>query len=190
MNLKTMEFHPLTKERWDDFEELFGKHGAYGGCWCMWWRVTRREFEQNQGAGNRAAMQAIVESGEVPGILAYADGQAVGWCSVAPRENYASLNRSHVLKRLDDVPVWSIVCFYIGKGHRGQGVAQALIKAAVDYARRQGGKVVESYPTQPKSERVPPVSSFMGLPKLYANVGFVEVARPSQSKVIMRYTIE
>lgn len=104
-----LEFHPLTRERWSDFEELFGERGAYGGCWCMWWRLTRREFEQQQGEGNRQAMKAIVESVQVPGILAYAAGEPVGWCSVAPREHYGSLNRSPVLKRLDDTPVWSIV---------------------------------------------------------------------------------
>ena len=105
-----MEFHPLTAERWADFEELFGPKGAYGGCWCMWWRLSRREFEDQQGEGNRRAMKAIVESGHVPGILGYLDGKPVAWCSVSPREQYASLNRSRILKRIDDTPVWSIVC--------------------------------------------------------------------------------
>ncbi|MBW8011685.1 MAG: GNAT family N-acetyltransferase [Chloroflexi bacterium] len=190
MIMKTLEFHPLSKERWPDLEELFGKRGAYGGCWCMWWRETRREFEELQGEGNRKAMQAIVDSGEVPGILAYSEGQAVGWCSVAPRENYASLNRSHVLKPLDDTPVWSIVCFFIGKDHRGQGIASGLIQAAIAYVRNQGGKMLEAYPTLPRSENVPPVSSFMGLPSLFTKAGFVEAARPSKSKVVMRYTIK
>jgi len=97
-----MEFHPLTPERWPDFEKLFGPRGAYGGCWCMWWRTTRSQFEKQGGEGNRRAMKNIVDSGEVPGIIAYADGQPVGWCSVAPRDSYGSLNRSPVLKRLDD----------------------------------------------------------------------------------------
>ena len=78
---------PLTAERWSDFVELFGERGAYGGCWCMWWRLTRREFEQGQGEVNRQRMKAIVDSGRIPGILAYLQGKPVGWCSVAPREH-------------------------------------------------------------------------------------------------------
>ena len=187
---RSLEFHPLTEERWADFEDLFGERGAYGGCWCMWWRLTRREFEAGQGEGNREAMHSIVSGGQVPGILAYEDGKAVGWCSVAPRESYGSLNRSPVLKRIDDKQVWSIVCFYIAKDHRRKGLARELIQAATDYVQNQGGKVVEAYPTVPKGGRAPPVSSFMGFPSIYESVGFVECARPSKSKVIMRYYIE
>jgi GNAT superfamily N-acetyltransferase len=187
---ENLSFHPLTPGRWDDFVKLFGKRGAYGGCWCMWWRTTRREFEAQAGEGNKAAIKALVDSGEVPGILAYAEGEPVGWCSVAPRKQYGSLNRSRVLKPLDDQPVWSIVCFFIAKGHQGQGIAQALIGAAVDYVRQKGGKIVEAYPTVPKSKKVPPVSSYMGFPAMFERAGFVECARPSKSRVVLRYTIE
>ncbi|HEY46868.1 MAG: hypothetical protein AMJ88_06930 [Anaerolineae bacterium SM23_ 63] len=186
----SLDFHPLIRERWADFEDLFGARGAYGGCWCMWWRLTRREFEEGQGEGNREAMHSIVSRGDVPGILAYEGGRAVGWCSVAPRETYGSLNRSPVLKRIDDKQVWSIVCFFVAKDHRHMGLVRKLIHAAIDYVRSQGGKVVEAYPSIPKGERMPPVSSFMGFPSLYESVGFVECARPSKSKVIMRYYIE
>ncbi|MFN8474883.1 MAG: GNAT family N-acetyltransferase [Anaerolineae bacterium] len=184
-----LEFHPLTPDRWGDFEALFGTRGAYGGCWCMWWRASRKEFEANQGDGNRDAMRAIVERGDIPGILAYADRKAVGWCSVAPRESYAALERSRTLKRRDDAPVWSIVCFYVAKGYRGAGVAEALAGAAVEYVRERGGAVVEAYPTVPRTGSLPPVSSYMGVPSLFERVGFVEVARPSASRAIMRYTI-
>lgn len=184
------EIQPLTPKRWNDLEKLFGERGAYGGCWCMWWRSTRSQFEKRQGAGNRLAMKELLESGEVPGILAYVDGDPVGWCSVAPRESYGSLNRSPVLKRIDDQPVWSIVCFFIDKNHRGEGITKELIQAAVEYVRTHGGTVIEAYPTQPKGKRLPPVSSFMGTPSVYEQVGFVECARPSASKVIMRYYIK
>jgi GNAT superfamily N-acetyltransferase len=185
-----LEFHPLTPARWDDFVRLFGERGAYGGCWCMWWRSTRREFEERGGEGNRRAMKAIVESGEIPGILAYGEGEPVGWCSVAPRESYGAVERSRVLKRLDDTPVWSIVCFFVEKGHRDRGMAEALIRAAVAYVQERGGKVVEAYPTPARGKRLPPVSSFMGTPAMFQRVGFVECARPSKSRVIMRYYIE
>ena len=185
----SLEFHPLTPDRWSDFEQLFGPRGAYGGCWCMWWRTSRSQFEKQGNEGNRQAMKAIVELGQVPGIIAYLDGQPVGWCSVAPRETYASLNRSHVLKRLDDKPVWSIVCFYVAKAHRGQNLALELIRGSIDYVRGQGGEIVEAYPTQPVGGRLPPVSSFMGIPAVFEQAGFVECARPSKSKVVMRYYI-
>jgi len=185
-----LEFRPLTPDRWPDFERLFGPHGAYGGCWCMWWRTSRSQFERVGNEGNRVAMKQVVDSGQVPGIIAYADGQPVAWCSVAPREQYASLNRSPVLKRLDDKPVWSIVCFFVAKEYRGRYLTAELIRGAIDYVRKQGGQIVEAYPTQPRSGRLPPVSSFMGLPAVFEQAGFVECARPSKSKVVMRYYID
>jgi GNAT superfamily N-acetyltransferase len=180
------EIHPLTPKRWPDFEALFGAHGAYGGCWCMWWRSTRREFENRKGEGNRRAMKAIVDSGKIPGLMAYLGTEPVGWCAVAPREEFSSLERSPVLKRLDDQPVWSIVCFYVAKGFRGQGIAEALIGGALDYVRSRGGSIVEAYPTPPRETPLAPVSSFMGLPAMFTRAGFVECARPSRSKWIFR----
>ncbi len=105
-----LTFHPLTPERWADFERLFGENGADDGCWCMWWRITRAQFERDKGDANKEAMRGIVSSGDAPGILAYDGKQAVGWCAVAPREVYGSLNRSRTLKPVDDRPVWSITC--------------------------------------------------------------------------------
>jgi len=184
-----LQFHPLTKQRWADFEQLLGPHGAYGGCWCMYWRLTRSEFAKGQGEGNRRAMKAIVASGRVPGILAYSAGKPVGWCAVAAREEFPSLERSRVLRRLDDKPVWSIVCFFIPRGERGRGVGGGLIRAAIDYVKKRGGKVVEAYPTLPRGRELAPVSSYMGLPDIFARAGFVECARPSEAKAIMRYVI-
>ena len=135
-------------------------------------------------------MKAIVDSGQVPGILAYLDGHAVGWCSVAPREQFASLNRSPVLKPIDDQPVWSIVCYYVDKASEGQGVSRALLRGAQKYVASKKGRIIEAYPTVPRAaQRLPPVSSFMGIPKTFAAAGFDEVARPSRAKIIMRYRI-
>jgi GNAT superfamily N-acetyltransferase len=187
---RVLETHPLTPRRWADFEELFGERGAYGGCWCMWWRISRREFEEQLGDGNRKAMKTIVESGQIPGLLFYLNGKPVAWCSIAPRDSYASLNRSRILKKLDDTPVWSLVCFFVDKEYRNQGFIQEVLRGAITYVRDQGGTVIEAYPTVPKSEKLPPVSSYMGIPAMFEKAGFVEVARPSKSKVVMRYFIE
>ncbi len=185
-----LTFQPLTYERWPDFEKLFGPRGAYGGCWCMWWRTTRAEFQEQQGEGNRRAMHEIVHGGAVPGILGYAGGQPAGWCSVAPREQYSSLNRSRVLRPLDDLPVWSLVCLFVARPFRGQSLTIALIRAAVEYAAEQGAQIVEAYPTVPRGPgKLAPVSSYLGTPTMYERAGFVECARPSQSRMIMRYFV-
>jgi GNAT superfamily N-acetyltransferase len=181
-------FLPLSKQNWNDFETLFGRHGAYGGCWCMWWRISRKEFEKQQGEGNRLAMKALVDRGECPGILAYIDQMPVGWCSVAPRKQFQSLNRSPVLKRIDQEDVWSIVCFYIAKPYRGRGMTKQLIHAAVAHVRNNAGKLVEAYPTDPRGRTsLAPMSVFMGLPGIFQGAGFKICARPSKAKVIMRY---
>jgi GNAT superfamily N-acetyltransferase len=153
-------------------------------------RISRREFEEQLGDGNRKAMKTIVESGQIPGLLFYLNGKPVAWCSIAPRDSYASLNRSRILKKLDDTPVWSLVCFFVDKEYRNQGFIQEVLRGAITYVRDQGGTVIEAYPTVPKSEKLPPVSSYMGIPAMFEKAGFVEVARPSKSKVVMRYFIE
>jgi GNAT superfamily N-acetyltransferase len=116
----------------------------------MWWRLKRSEFERQKSQGNKKALKKIVASGQVPGILAYAEGEPIGWCSLAPREDYAALERSRVLKRVDDEPVWSVVCFFIARPFRRQGVMAQLLATAVEYAREHGAKIVEGYPVEPR----------------------------------------
>jgi len=183
------EIQPLTPDRWRDLERLFGPRGAYGGCWCMYWRIARSEFQERHGEGNRRALRRIVDSGDVPGVLAYWEGEPVGWCSIAPRADFASLERSRTLKRLDDEPVWSIVCFFVHPRHRGEGLVAELIEGAVAWARSQGARVIEAYPTVPRAKTLPPVSSYMGLPGHFASAGFTEAARPSPAKAVMRRTV-
>ncbi|MCZ7573174.1 MAG: GNAT family N-acetyltransferase [Ardenticatenaceae bacterium] len=185
-----LQFRPVTAERWHDLESLFGERGACGGCWCMWWRVKRSEFEQQKGEGNRQALKTIVESGEVPGILAYAEGQPVAWCSVAPREHFPVLDRSRILKRVDEEPVWSVVCFFVARPFRGQGLMVALLRAAVDYAKAHGAQIVEGYPVEPRQDRTPDAFAWTGLASAFRKAGFVEVLRRSESRPIMRYAVQ
>jgi hypothetical protein len=115
----------VTPDRWDDLVALFGENGAYANCWCMWWRKSGAEFSRgvrNRGAGNRRAMNRLVQDGRVPGLLAYREGRPVGWVSVAPREEFGRIQRSPTLKPVDDKPVWSIVCFFMHRGEREKGV--------------------------------------------------------------------
>jgi len=89
-----LKFHPVIPERWVDLERLFGERGAYGGCWCMWWRLRRSQFDRQTAAEWKEGLKALVDSGQVPGLLAYANGEPVAWCSVGPRESYPALERS------------------------------------------------------------------------------------------------
>jgi len=184
-----LTFHPLTSALWRDFETLFGPRGAAGGCWCMWWRLTAKEFGSQKGEKNRHAMKALVDKERVPGILAFVDSTPVGWCSVAPREEFPRLQRSRVAVPIDDQPVWSVVCFFVAKSHRRSGVAIGLLKAAVDYVRERGGTMLEGYPVEPRAGCAPDVFAYQGTATLFRRAGFREVIRRSPTRPIMRFAI-
>lgn len=188
--ISDLRYHPVTPEQWKDFEALFGERGACGGCWCMWWRLKRSDFEIQKGDGNKRAMRKIIKSGEIPGLLAYKDGQPIAWCSVAPREEFSVLERSRILKRVDDKPVWSIVCFFVAKPFRRSGVTVKILEAAVQYAKEQGAKIVEGYPVEPRQEKTADVFAYTGLASAFRKAGFKEVARRSETRPIMRYFIK
>jgi GNAT superfamily N-acetyltransferase len=184
------ECHPLTPDRWADFEELFGERGACGGCWCMLWRLKRAEFERNKGAGNRLAMRELVEAGAMPGILAYLNGVPVGWCAVAPREHYPALERSRVLKKVDETPVWSVSCLFVRKDCRRKGVSVALLCGAIEFVRGRAGVIIEGYPVEPRKDDMPAVFAWTGLASAFLQAGFRECARHSETRPIMRHEIK
>jgi len=184
-----LRFTPVTKDAWEEFQALFAESGVQNGCWCMYWRVARNEFQRHYGEGNRQAIQAVVASGRTPGILAMLNGHPVGWCSVAPREEFPVLDRSSTLKRVDDQPVWSIVCFFVSKPYRRMGIIKALIEAAIAHARDNGAHIVEAYPLTPESN-YPLYERYLGFSPLFAELGFKEVARRSERKAVMRYFIQ
>lgn len=180
-------YHPVTPDRWSDLERLFGPSGACSGCWCMYWRIPRKQWSANGNRGNHEALAAIVAAGPAPGILAYAAGEPIAWCSIAPREAHAALERSRVLARVDDRPVWSITCFFVAKTYRRQGLMEQLIEAAVDYAGNQGASVVEAYPTDiGEGQKLTGSSGYMGSVQTFARTGFVEVARRGYGHLIVR----
>lgn len=183
-------FAPVTRERWDDFEALFRTDRTCNECWCMWWRRTHADFMQDHGEGNRRAMRAIVDSGAVPGIIAYDGDTPIGWCSVAPRNEFARINRSPILKPIDDEPVWSIVCFFVGRDARGRGLMRALLTAAVDHAARNGAAVVEGYPRDTAIKRFSAPDLYVGTVSLFEAEGFKEAIRRSPTRPIMRYHIK
>lgn len=184
-----LSFHAVTRKRWVDLERLFGEKGACGGCWCMSWRLSRSQFNKQKGDGNKRALKAIVDSGEIPGLLTYSDGEPIAWCSVAPREAFPALERSRVLKQVDDKKVWSIVCFFVAKPFRHKGITVELLKTAVEYINDRGGNIVEGYPVEPKQDKTPDVFAYTGLASAFRKAGFEEVIRRSETRPIMRYVI-
>jgi GNAT superfamily N-acetyltransferase len=181
----------VTPDRWDDFAAVMGPRGAYGGCWCMFWRMKRSDFSAGQGEPNREAMRGVVARGEEPGIIGYDEGKPVGWCAIAPRDETPAIGRSPVLKPVDDAPaVWSITCFYVIRGYRRQGVMMQMIKGAVEHAQSHGARIVESYPTIPKKDTIPDMYAYMGTLKAFEKAGFHEVIRRSATHPVMRFEIE
>lgn len=190
-------FKPLTQKTWNDFETLFGDRGACGGCWCMWPRLCRKDFEKKKGAGNKRSMKNLVKKKEQIGLIGYVGKEPAAWCAVAPREKYIRLNNSKVLARIDDEPVWSIPCFFVGKNFRRKGLSTEILKGVVDYCRklnkaksRNAGrkvKILEGYPTVPYTEKMPDAFAWRGIPSAFIKMGFVEAARRSKPRPIMRY---
>ncbi len=181
-----LEFNPVTPDNWADLERLFSEPGVHKGCWCMYWRVKRKEFEQNYGDDNKNCLKEIVESGQVPGIIAYYKDNPVGWCSVAPREDFPVVLRSRTLKPLDEQPAWSITCFFVTRPYRGCGLTHLLIRAAVRYAKEHGARIVEAYPVDVRAKSIQ-WDRYSGLTTTFEKEGFVEVLRRSERKPIMRY---
>lgn len=172
---------PLTPALWPAFENLFDTTGAVGQCWCMYWRIGA-EYRRREPRENQADFRHIVDEGAPPGLLAFDGDLAVGWCQLTPRDELARLERSKNLARVDQVPVWSISCFYVRRGHRRQGVTAALVDAAVERARQAGAVAVEAYPLDDSS----PSSSFTGYASTFERAGFTTVARHTPSRPIMR----
>jgi GNAT superfamily N-acetyltransferase len=174
---RDFDIAPLTPDRWADLERLFGERGATSGCWCMWWRVAAKEWQDGAGATNRQSFRRVVQAGPAPGLLAYHDGEPVGWVAVAPRTEYPRLNRSTKLKPVDDAPAWAVTCFYIDRRFRGSGVAGLLLSAAVAHARDAGATVIEGYPVDPGDGRATNASAFTGVLDMFRAAGFDEIAR-------------
>jgi GNAT superfamily N-acetyltransferase len=184
-----LTFAALSPSKFADFEHLFGPRGACAGCWCMFWKLPKKDFDILAGEGNLQIQKSLVERGETPGILAYEGEKAIGWIAVEPRSEYPRLARSRVLKPVDQADVWSVTCFFTARPHRRQGVTVELLREAVRFVASQGGKIVEGYPVEPKGNNAPAPFVYTGLPGAFLKAGFVEVARFSPTRPIFRFFI-
>lgn len=190
----TLQFHPVTPVRLPDLERFSAQHGKFRYCSCMRWRMSSADYQRSTKESRVAALTDLVCQDVPVGVLAYLDGEPVGWCSVAPRERYAALERYRALPkehwdnvpRLDAMPVWSVVCFFVDRNVRRQGVTLGLLKAAVAYAVSQGAKIVEGYPVQPGAR----LYTYMGSPATFEKSGFRDVTPSGQERQVMRYFVE
>jgi len=185
-DLSRVTFRAATPSRWPDIEKLFGERGACGGCWCMVWRLSRQQWLAGKGTGNRRALRTVVTGGRKPGVIAYLGREPIGWCAVAPRADYPTLERSRVLSPVDDEPVWSISCLFVARPYRRRHLSVELLKAAVQLAARRGARIVEGYPVETTTDRTPDPFVWTGLPSAFRQAGFVEVLRRSRTRPIMR----
>src|SRR5205823_922867 len=186
----TLDVHPLTPERWPDLEELFARPGASipRSCWCMYYRKSGASASKPAAAKNKRAMKSLVNRGTPPGLIGYEDGRPVGWISLGPREDYARLARSPVMKPVDDKSVWSIVCFFVDSKARDRGVAEALLDGAMRWARAQGVTLLEAYPCDKRlKNRNGP--TWFGAKAMFDRAGFVEVARRTPTRPVVRRSL-
>jgi len=186
--LNDLTFEPLTLKNWGLFEQLFGPRGACGNCWCMYYRRSKADFQEGKFEdGNKIAMKELVSLGKPAGIMAIYSGQAIGWCAFAPREDFPKLAKSRVHKRIDDQPVWSIPCMFIHKDFRKNGISVPFLIGVIGFARENGIKIIEAYPTIPTTETIPDSFAWIGLYKSFERAGFEIADRTSVNRPIVRY---
>ena len=182
-----LDIKPLTPDRIGDLASLFDQGGDPKWCWCSYYRLRSLDFGSSTPASNRAVLvNAVadgVTSGRAPGLIAYREGEAIGWVSVGPREDYERLQHSKVLGPIDDAPVWSIVCFVVARRSRGQGVARALLDAAIRHAADHGATVLEAYPADTSDGRVPAATAYKGTLGMFEAAGFTVAARRRANRV-------
>jgi GNAT superfamily N-acetyltransferase len=186
-----LDIVPLTPDRWDDVAALFGEGGDPKSCWCMYWRLRGKDWSLGDPRSSRERLHDLVKKDDdpAPGLLAYRDGRPVGWVSAAPREDYDRLTYSRVRPKIDDVPVWSIVCFVVSKTERGQGLTTRLLDAATEYAIDHGAPGLEAYPVDPGDGRVPPALGYTGLLSTFEAAGFKVVHEIQSPQATVRRVI-
>jgi GNAT superfamily N-acetyltransferase len=186
-----VEIVPLNAETWDRLAALFREGGDPRWCWCQFWRMRAKDFGEQNVPQLRARLEEQASSAEPPGLVAVEGDRAVGWVSLGPRDTFERIVRSRVIPKVDDRPVWSIVCFAVSKSARGHGLARDLLAAAIDFATEHGAEALEAYPVDADREhRVSPEKAYRGTLSMFLGAGFdVAAERTSDSggrRVVVR----
>jgi GNAT superfamily N-acetyltransferase len=191
------ETHPVTPDRFDDFADVINKNRRPTHCWCLSHRLTAKEIEALGGTGPAAretAMRALCERDHPPGVVTYLDGEPVGWCNIGPRAEITRLARSTLMRPVDDLPVWAIVCVVVRSGYRRRGVTHALIEGAVAYAASNGAPAVEAHPVDPGDQRMDLTMAFVGTRAMFEKAGFevvgtTDAVASKLPRLVMRRTL-
>jgi GNAT superfamily N-acetyltransferase len=188
---------PANEASWDDLQAVFGTRGDASRCQCQYFKI--RDFQWKSVPVEERTERLREQTGcddpkarTTSGLVAYLDGEPVGWCAVEPRTAYERLLRTRVPwtgrdeDKTDD-GVWAVTCFVTRSGFRRRGVGRALALGAVDFARERGARAIEGYPmiTQPGQE-VAWGELYVGSRSIFAAAGFAEVSRPTPRRVVMR----
>jgi GNAT superfamily N-acetyltransferase len=181
---------PATPDRWPDVVTVLGGSGDKG-CWCQSPRGVARRYGEEQPRTRREVLRSQLDDQPPPGMLAYVDGEVAGWCGFGPRPSLPRLERSRTIPKIDDKPVWSILCFNIRVGYRRQGVAGALLDGVIDFARKSGAPGLEAYPIDPGGDRVDSAFGYVGLTPWFERRGFRRVVETSahsdgRPRILMR----
>jgi len=172
-----LDIRPLTDETWEALAALFREGGDPRWCWCQFWRLRSKDMSTMKVPQLRERLHEEARSEPAPGLVAFEADRAVGWVSVAPRDDYQRVVYSKVIPKIDHRPVWSIVCFAVSSTARGRGVARALLEAAIEFARSNGADTVEAYPRAVEpSASVHPDSLYTGTLAMFERLGFEVVA--------------
>lgn len=191
-----VDLRPATAQRWEDLRLLLApRGGGTDACWCLAWRLPSGEFGPLAGAGREERLHAMVEAGPPPGLLAYVDGVPAGWCHVGPRTAMARLVRSTTIPAVDDLPVWSVVCFVVRTGYRRRGLAEELLHGAVEYAAAQGAPALEGYPVETGGARISTSLAYAGTTGMFERAGFTRVSATNATSArrprwVMRHSLD
>ena len=167
----TWQTHPVTPDRFDDFADVINPNRRANHCWCLSHRLQPKQIQELGGGDREQAMRTLCAGENPPGVVTYLDGIPVGWCSIGPRVEIPRLMGSKLIRPVDDVAVWSILCTVVRSGHRRQGVTAAMLEGAVDYAASHGAPAVEAYPVDPAG-RMDTTMAFVGTRAMYERAGF------------------
>lgn len=183
--MQALEYHPVIAERRADLARFSEAHGKFRYCSCMRWRLKSAEYQRSTKETRVATLDRLAAEDVPVGVLAYLDGEPVGWVAIAPRASLGALERFKALARVDAEPVWSVTCFFLDRRIRRQGARAGLLTAAVAYARSQGARIIEGYPVEPGE-----LYTYMGAPATFRAAGFVDVTPPGRERQVWRYTVK